>query len=601
MNSSPHHHFASFFKNENEVLKAYAYAASKNLSEGSICIDVNADKHRLFANYQEGTFDFTPNRLKDSGMVGNENEIGKPFVLNGTNLYITRYFNYETQIIKGIKDLIESGNSKKSKRFEYLESSVQFRQLVENRDKNQRVDWQLVASILAFVNNFNIITGGPGTGKTTTVAKILNLLFEEKSELNVKLAAPTGKAAMRMKEALNNSEFISPQFKNKVNELKPFTIHRLLGSNFQSPYFKHNAEKPVEADVIIVDEASMIDVALFSKLITAIDPETRLILLGDKDQLASVEAGSLFGDLCGSVNQLNVVSEELQRNIHENIKELNFEAFSNISLLQDHIIELRFAWRFIDDPTFKKLSSAVINGDEVELKKWIHNESANKKIQFDISYEDKLFNGFARRYRSYIENNLSSNKASIKIAIEEFNKLRILAVIKNGRNGVKGLNQRVEKYLSDQRLINRDSEFYEHRPVMVTRNHPELNLFNGDIGIVRKDPDDSEKIKIFFIKNEKFEEGEMEPVIGFSPALLTDVETVFAMTVHKSQGSEFESVMIVMPKSEDLPLLTRELLYTGITRAKKELLVQGSEKVILKTASARVKRASGIIDRIEDE
>ena len=268
----------------------------------SICVDVNSDPQNLFEEYSDEISDFSSDQLVNSNLVGKTKEDQKPFILHGNNLYITRYFNYETQIINGIRFLIQAGAKNRKIRIKWLSNSSQFQKLVEKQEKKlERADWQLVATAMAFINNFSIITGGPGTGKTTTVAKILGLLYEEDPELVVKLAAPTGKAAMRMKESLITNDQISTELKGKINELKPFTLHRLLGPRRQSPYFKHNAENPIEADVIIVDEASMIDVALFSKLISAIGPETRLILLGDRNQLASVEAGSLLSDLCATV------------------------------------------------------------------------------------------------------------------------------------------------------------------------------------------------------------------------------------------------------------------------------------------------------------
>jgi exodeoxyribonuclease V alpha subunit len=604
---SPHHHFASFFKNEKD-LQPYAYAASKNLAEGSICIDTNGNPKRLFENYleEEDFTNLTSDQLRELSLVGNENDVKKPFVLHGDNFYITRYFNYETQILKRIETLIYAGNEKRKERFKRLKELSAFKALKENQDIKEGADWQLVAAIMAFVNNFSIITGGPGTGKTISVAKILSLLYEENPELLVKLAAPTGKAAMRMKESLQGNSFIPEEFKVQINDLEPHTLHRLLGSIYQSPYFKHNSENPVEADVIIVDEASMIDVGMFAKLISAIDKKTKLILLGDKNQLASVEAGSLLGDLCASVENLNCFSQEFSLELEQAVSEMKLDTPENSKLLQDHITELKYSWRFEETPEFREVSQAVIRYEKENIQQWFVKGGLQGNIQVDAEYSEQLFKDFIQSFEAYFPKESETTFQNIAGSLQAFNEIRILAVIKKGKQGVAGLNARVENYLTSKELLQTTTEFYEHRPVMVTRNHPDLGLFNGDVGIVRQDPENSTKLKIWFLASETQSDGEVTEeekqdkglVRGYSPALLTDVETVFAMTVHKSQGSEFEKVLLVMPKAKELPLLTRELLYTGITRAKNQLLLQGTEEVVLQAAKAQVKRASGITNRI---
>ncbi|OEY72832.1 exodeoxyribonuclease V subunit alpha [Salegentibacter salarius] len=605
---TPHQHFASFFRNEKD-LQPYAYAVSKSLAEGSICIDVNADRKKIFEDHKEDRINLKSNRLVESPLVGNEKEIKKPFILHGDNFYITRYFNYETQIIDGIESLIKRGAENKVQRTSHLRNSILFTKLVAERDHNLEVDWQLVASAMAFINNFTIITGGPGTGKTTTVAKVLTLLYEENPKLVVKLAAPTGKAAMRMKESLANNDMVPSEFKNDISGLKPYTIHRLLEYKHQSPYFKRNSENPVEADVIIVDEASMIDVALFAKLIASVSPETRLILLGDQNQLASVEAGSLLGDLCNTVKNKNQFSADLIGELKVILPQLDLQTNAeNDTMLQDHLVELQHSYRFVKKPELGELSEAVISNDIPTIENFFEGNRDEKTIVVDQKYEENIFQKFIKGFEAYI------TEKDVARAIEKLNELRILAVIREGNQGVAGLNARVEKYLAKKGKINLSQVFYENRPVIVTRNHSDLNLFNGDVGIVRKDKDTG-KMRIWFLDEEKqldderkktetgtagveSKEAVEKKVRSFSPGLLTDVETVFAMTVHKSQGSEFEKVLLVMPKSEELPLLTRELLYTGITRAKEELKIQGTQEVILKASEGRVMRASGITNRI---
>ena len=608
-----HRQFAAFFKGQKDI-QPFAYAVSKKLAQGSICVDLNGKDGpaEIFEGYEDNDEEVdlstSSNDLFQTGLVakGVEAEVkDRPFVLFGDNFYITRYFNYETQIINGIKkNLIKKGAEEKSKRLKRLKGSGEFRKLVESRDRKLETDWQLVASAMAFLNNFTIITGGPGTGKTTTVAKILSLLYEENQELNVKLAAPTGKAAMRMKEALATNNQVPVDYRKRINELKPYTLHRLLGSKHLSPYFKHDQKNKLEADVIIVDEASMIDVALFAKFINAVKADTRLIILGDQNQLTSVEAGSLLGDLCNTVSKRNHFSADTTRVLQEILSGTKFNPQSvETGLLQDHVVELQHSYRFSKDSEFGEISEAVIKNDQSIIENWFEEDGLGKDIQIDSDYSEKIFNQFIKGFEDYIDKEKKSSVERIEASLKEFNKLRILAVLRNGKQGVAGLNVAVEKYLAKKGLINPKSEFYDHRPVMVTKNHPDLQLFNGDIGLVRKDPDDPKKMKIWFLTDEqkadqKNPEKSRAAVRGYSPGLLTDVESVFAMTVHKSQGSEFDEVLLVMPKSEEVPILTRELLYTGITRAKKNLKIQGTKEVILKSAEGQVKRASGIANRL---
>jgi exodeoxyribonuclease V alpha subunit len=390
---------------------------------------------------------------------------------------------------------------------------------------------------------------------------------------------------MRMKESLANNKELPEDYRQAIAALQPYTLHRLLEYKYQSPYFKRNTENPIEADVIIVDEASMIDVALFAKLIAAVKPETRLILLGDQNQLASVEAGSLLGDLCNTVENKNQFSAGLHSDLKSFLPEQELNPNNDYDqLLQDNLVELQHSYRFDENPEFRKISEAVISNDKPALKAFFTENSDEKKIIVDQAYNETLFKSFIEGFETFIL------EEDIAQAIEKLNELRILSVIRHGNQGVTGLNARVEKYLQKKGRIDLSHVFYENRPVMVTRNHPELNLFNGDVGIVRKDKE-SGKMRIWFINEER-------NVISFSPGLLTEVETVFAMTVHKSQGSEFNQVLLVMPKSEEVPILTRELLYTGITRAKQKLTIQGTKEVIMKASEGRVMRASGITNRI---
>ncbi len=440
------------------------------------------------------------------------------------------------------------------------------------------------------LNDFSIITGGPGTGKTTTVAKILAILFTINPTLKVALAAPTGKAAVRMAESLKKASSDMPESISALFEaIVPGTIHRLLRYQPGSPYFRHNAENPVNFDVVIIDESSMIDVALFSKLLQAIGNNTRLILLGDKDQLASVEAGSLFGDLCNAQAGFTISpqrAELINGFISFRARQIpdEFIVRKNEHLLFQHIVELKRSHRFSSEKGIGKFSKAVINNEQDILELYL-NTKKDDQVTIDNTYDEGVFENFIKGYIEYIK------EPNIKEALNKLNGLRVLCAIRGGEQGLININRRIEKFLHQKRLIKPTAGFYENRPIIVTKNYYDLDLFNGDIGIIRYD--ENKVLKAWFEDSS----GELKSVL---PGFISEAETVFAMTIHKSQGSEYNNVLIVLPKAADIPILTAELLYTGITRAKSKVIVQATGEAIIKTAERRVKRISGIIDRFDE-
>jgi len=576
-----HKQFANYFPSKE--LKPYLYLLSKSFSEGHVCIDLNnLDLKAL----KEAGFDekLDLRTLENSDLVGNSTEY-KPLILYNNKLYLHRYFTYETSIFERIKNLISAGQHLKEERKKLLLSHK--KQLIDLFPTSDlvKIDWQKIAVISAVLNSFNIITGGPGTGKTTTVAKLLSILFTIDPNLRVALAAPTGKAATRMAESLKNAGQNFPKLQSKFESLEPLTLHRLLGVQRNDIYFKHNSDHPLNYDLIIVDESSMIDIALFSKLLDAIKTDTKLILLGDKDQLASVEAGSLFGDLCMAQNELNQFSQTTADFINEFMEDekskLTAENISNSQhLLFEHIIELQHSYRFSNEGGIGKLSRSIIENNTDELKTFFDN--SDESVQLDFGYSNEIFEKFVEGFESYID------EKDISQALKKLNDLKVLCAVREGEFGLYALNEKIQKHLQDKNLIHINTQFYEHRPVIVNSNNYELGLFNGDIGIVRKDEND--QLKVWF----ETSDGSLKSVL---PAFIDSVDTVFAMTIHKSQGSEFNEVLVVLPDSEEMELLTRELLYTAVTRARKKIIIQAKENTILKTVEKRVQRGSGISDR----
>lgn len=581
-----HQQFASFFKSK--TIQAFAYLVSKNLSEGHICLPLNDFENlrsQLPPYYQQ---DFDIYKLSKEALLSHQVDERKPFVLYQNNLYLHRYFFYESNILNKIKTLIKNEN--KTLFFESigtLKSEIENLFDLNHNLSEESINWQCVASLMALSQNFSIITGGPGTGKTTTVAKILYLLYLQNPNLKVALTAPTGKAATRMAESLKNAaQNFSAESEAWFQQLQPSTIHRLLKFNASKGNFTYHEQQPLPYDVIIVDESSMIDVALFSQLIMAVNNQSKIIFLGDQNQLASVEAGSLFGDLCLANPLENTFSIQTKKHIKSNFPSLSHlptNTFQqNTPILFEHSTALKVSYRFNDDEGIGKFSKAIIQADEEAIHQFL-NEDNQAQVKIISEIDSRIFEKYVLAYADYI------HESDIAMALKKLNRFKILCAVREGELGLYSINRKVEKILTSHNLIHITDEFYENRPLIVTQNNYALGLFNGDIGLVRAD--ENGIVKVWF-ENEK---GEIE---GFLPALLNKIETVFALTVHKSQGSEFEQVYIVLPQQENAAILSKELLYTAVTRAKKSVILQASIEVILKAVRTKVKRTSGITQRL---
>lgn len=580
-----HQQFAECFNDA--VIRPYAYCLSKNLAEGNICIHVDEPQNIVAVSPYKNVP--SAELLQKSKLVTTNIETIAPFILQNNKLYLQRYFYYETIIVNRIKELVSIGNEKSQERMQTLiKLTAIIKQLnvpaPVNKNPELIIDWQLVAALQVLTQNFSIITGGPGTGKTTTLAKVLRILYAMEPTAKIALAAPTGKASMRMYESLKNTSIDLPaDIRTKFELLKPSTIHSLLGYVYHSVNFKYNQQNKLPFDWIIIDEASMIDVPMFAKLLQAMDIHCRLILLGDKDQLASVEAGSLLGDLCLSVPAINQYSRERAEWINQFITEADRKITDGFiqeenKTLSGKITELKYSHRFTSEGGIGKLSNAILNNDIAVLQTYIESP-VDTNVIIDAHYDDAVLAEFAKGYIDYIQ------EPDIKRAIQQLNNLRILVAVREGNKGLYAVNKKIESILQEKKWIDPENEFYHHRPIMVTKNMPELGLFNGDVGIIRNG-------------RAYFEIADQETPQDFLPAYITNSETVFAMTIHKSQGSEFDQVLIVLPEGKDNALLTKELLYTGVTRAKKEVIIQGTGETILYASSQTVKRISGIRERL---
>ncbi|MBR9875800.1 MAG: exodeoxyribonuclease V subunit alpha [Vibrionaceae bacterium] len=470
------------------------------------------------------------------------------------------------------------------------------------------VNWQKVAAAVALTRRFAVISGGPGTGKTTTVTKLLAALIEQAAQeknLTIKLVAPTGKAAARLTESIGKAVQelpVSPELKAKI-PTESSTLHRLLGAIPNSAEFRHNKQNPLHLDILVIDEASMVDLPMMYKVVDALPKHARLILLGDKDQLASVEAGAVLGDIC-SFHALGYGKEQASAIA----KLTGFDTLAHSSnsapSIADSLCMLQKSYRFDARSGIGQLAKAVNLGSAAKVDNvWARDYSDIEHFPLSSENYNQMMQTLVQEYGRYlkrisqteIDPNTGESESltrKAKAVLDTFNQCRLLCAIREGDFGVAGLNQRIEKALAARKLIKVQDEIWYHgRPVMVTRNDHGLGLYNGDIGIcMRDDREEEPRLKVFF----ELPDGSVKSVL---PSRVPEHETAYAMTIHKSQGSEFEYTLMILPPDFS-PILTRELIYTGITRAKKRLALYAELNVLKRGIKVKTTRASGLVQRL---
>lgn len=592
-------HFADFLVRlegkENQGLWLAAALVSNFTRRGHICLDLDsvAGKKVFYGDESESALACPDVKswlaiLHNASVVGTPGEF-KPLILDDSfRLYLYRYWDYQEKLAQFIRHRIACATSAMT-----LDQVHQRLDRYFPAEQKSGIDWQKVAAFIAASRNFCAISGGPGTGKTTTVAKILALMIEPSThqKLKIALVAPTGKAAARMQDAirLTKSNLDCPdEIKHGIPEAAS-TIHRLLGSIPHSPYFKYNEKNRLPVDVVVVDEASMVDLALMAKLGQALPDHAKLILLGDKDQLASVEAGAVFGDICDRGN-LHVYSRQFTNQLQQifepdaALPESNGES----SGLQDCVVHLQKSYRFGGESGIGVVSRLVNSGAGVEaMATIISNQAADIQwIQLPTAMHlvSALRDKIIPHFSSYLR---AENPVEI---FQRFDQFRMLCALREGPYGVIAMNALIEHILKHEKLIDPAKNWYHGRPVMITSNDYNVHLFNGDVGICLSDPEASHELRVFFPDVDG-------RVRKFHPFRLPDHETAYALTVHKSQGSEFDHVLLLLP-DRDAPVLTRELIYTGMTRAKKSVSLWASEPVFLTAVSRRIERTSGLRDAL---
>ncbi len=510
----------------------------------------------------------------------------RPLVLDARGrLYLKRYFDYEAALAEALL-------ARRDPPAETLEP-VALAQSIERLfpASDARGALQRVAALVFLRRRLTVISGGPGTGKTYTVAKALVLLQEQALATGrplhrILLAAPTGKAAQRLGDAIRDTlASLAVEPERLAIPTQASTLHRALGFQASKPTrFRRDARHPLPEDVVVVDEASMVDLALMTKLVRAVRPDARLLLLGDKDQLASVEAGAILSDIYAGAGQ--GVSRALRREIGDFAGMRLPEASAHTEPgLQDGMVHLTESHRFDDDGGIAALARAVNAGDGPAALEVLGRGGAVSLVPVAgrRELEEVLGALVAEKLGDLREGSPAERLARL-------DRFRVLAAHRRGPFGVAGLNAFVAAALGRCGRLEPRGSFYDGRPVIVVANDYDSGLFNGDVGVLAS-VSASAPLRAWF-------RGETTGALReLSPARLPQHETAFALSVHKSQGSECSEVVFVLPERPS-PVLTRELVYTAVTRARKKVTILGSESVLRHAVATRVERASGLADRL---
>ena len=618
-----------------------------------------------------------------------------------TRLYLRRYWQYEQSLHQHIAARLETTStglenidtastgteSKGGRPIHWATGDASHPGLLPQAlnilfKQSNGLDWQKTACALAARSRFGIITGGPGTGKTTTVVRLLALLQtlqlaqHPSQPLRIRLAAPTGKAAARLNEsiagqvaklpftdlttllkeakqegilwegALARDDSATEQLKATI-PTEVTTLHRLLGARPDTRHFRHGAANPLALDVLVIDEASMVDIEMMAATLSALPAHAQCILLGDKDQLASVEAGSVLGDLCRRAEATHYTPATAEWLAQATGQPLPAEFIDPAGQPLDQAITmLRVSHRFNEHSGIGQLAKAINQPSHAQSDREkqqaviavlrhgypdlnhlvMNDDAALDKLVIHGSPSSFLNNGEDRRdhngqpiapptgYRHYLnvlhaqrprgasfEENQTAYNAWASEVLSAYSHFQLLCALRKGPWGVEGLNQRIASTLRSEKLLfgsdyTLEKGWYEGRPVLVTQNDYGLKLMNGDIGITLAVPDprnpQQKLLRVAFPSSSAASDTD-KPIRWVLPSRLHAVETVFAMTVHKSQGSEFLHTALLLPPTLN-PILTRELVYTGITRAREWLTVVEAKRGVLHEAVVReVVRVSG--------
>ena len=505
-----------------------------------------------------------------------------PFIEDNQFLYLYRYWQLEHRLA------IQVGRLKQQK--------IESVNISENSDLLEE-EQQKKALAMVAEQAFSIITGGPGTGKTYTLARIIAVLNQAIPNIRIAMAAPTGKAAQRMGEALQNSltDEKLKAFNLNPKLFNPMTLHRLLGlGNQKKPRF--NARQPLPYDVIVIDEASMLDLSLATLLFEAIPNHCRLILLGDANQLASVDVGSVLADLqhveALHVNRVNLVKSRRFSDdalIGKMAKFIQAQKGQKKVNVDENELLAQFENRIVVASEIQKIDLNTIQKDTIQLE-YLPDQVTGLDV---ASYYQKLSVGFHSYFQSiatYLKTEDDTNNLFNTIT-KAFDEYRILTAVRHGVLGLRSLNQEMEKALFTYLpTLSRQGDWYVGRPVMMGYNDYQLGLSNGDIGICFRHREQADQFEVYFPSLDKWIAATRIP---------KEIETAFVLTIHKSQGSEFTHTAVVLDQASQ-KLLSQELIYTAITRAKKAVSLLVDKKSFVQSLNVETSRLSGLVNKIKE-
>jgi exodeoxyribonuclease V alpha subunit len=572
---------------EPEALVVMAAAlASRQVRAGHVCLDLpklcqNAlalDSGQV-AQLEWPALETWLAALRASALVGRDGSSTPLHLDSEGRLYLRRYFEHEQHLAHAILERVRAPRAELDRptlragldrMFGHLKAArarkrdgSQLDLFAETIQAVDQPDTQRAAAERAVERKFCVISGGPGTGKTATVVKILALLIEQALALGqpvprIRLLAPTGKAAARLSDSIKRARLTIREDAS--------TIHRALGKSSASNQLLHDQQRPLGADVVVVDEASMVDLALMARLIAAVAPNARLILLGDKNQLASVEAGAVLGDICGA--GLSPVPEHTP--------------------ISACIVQLSRSYRYGPDSGIRLLADAINGGDAQRTLELLRDPALPDVSLVETAPASKppaqLFTASADAFSPFFA---AEDPESKLRALDRF---RVLCAHRHGAHGQLAINASIEAELLRRGTMASESRQYAGRALMVTENDYQAQLFNGDVGVLVRDPRDPTRLRACF-------SGTDGKPRELSAARLPPHESAYAMSVHKSQGSEFDELALLLP-SEPSPLLSRELLYTAVTRARRRVVVYANPDMVALAVRQSIERASGLRDAL---
>jgi exodeoxyribonuclease V alpha subunit len=562
---------------------------SQASGEGNVCLDLKQLAGNVLFDEAERAIqapgmEAWRSELMHSGIIGTPGD-WQPLILDHHNrLYLHRYWAYEQRLGRALVERAGAVDLQFDR--EILKQGLES---LFPGDATDGTDWQKVAVASALVRPLTVITGGPGTGKTSTVVRLLALLRCQPGGeiLRIALAAPTGMAAARLQQSIRQAKRSLPLTEAQLTSIpeQASTLHRLLGMKTSGTGFRHHRDNPLLLDVVIVDEASMVDVALMARLVDALPQSARLVLLGDRNQLASVEAGSVLGDLCTGCNGPDQgFAQQLSKITRQGV----VAGEDNGNRLRNSVVELKHSYRFDVQSPLGRLAAAVNRGDaQMARSLLLQGGEGLGRLESGHEVTSRAVSCFTRLFEAI---RAGEPVASLFSQLYQF---RLLCVVREGPFGVNALNNAITRELIRSGHIKDSGEWYPGRPVMLSRNDYQLDLYNGETGIVLPHPERSHELAVAFLSSG----GETRWI---SPSRLPHSDTVFAVTVHKSQGSEFQEVILQLPDQRS-PILCRELVYTAITRSRERFTLAGEDGIFDAAVSHPMGRSSGLNDLLMEK